>query len=132
MRATGSPFQAKSSQEQKEQWIWWQCQHPAGQRETDLTAAGHGAAGGRSAASERPARTGRAADACTGAADAPSAVRRHHAAHESRSGANGRFYILRHQHARLVRQVIRIEIRILQRNPPRVKILQPRCADALQ
>lgn len=26
MRAAGSPFQAKSSQEQKEQWIWWQCQ----------------------------------------------------------------------------------------------------------
>lgn len=25
-RAAGSPFQAKSSQEQKEQWIWWQCQ----------------------------------------------------------------------------------------------------------
>ena len=24
MRAAGSPFQAKSSQEQKEQWIWWQ------------------------------------------------------------------------------------------------------------
>ena len=23
MRAAGSPFQAKSSQEQKEQWIWW-------------------------------------------------------------------------------------------------------------
>ena len=119
MRATGSPFQAKSSQEQKEQWIWWQCQ-----RDT--------AAGGRSAASERPARTGRAADARTGAADAPSAVRRHHAAHEGRSGANRRVYILRHQHARLVRQVIRIEIRILQRNPPCVKILQPRCADALQ
>ena len=26
MRAAGSPFQAKSSQEQKKQWIWWQCQ----------------------------------------------------------------------------------------------------------
>lgn len=25
-----SPFSAKSSQEQKEQWIWWQCQQPAG------------------------------------------------------------------------------------------------------
>ena len=24
-----SPFTAKSSQEQKEQWIWWQCQQPA-------------------------------------------------------------------------------------------------------
>lgn len=28
--ATVSPFTAKSSQEQKEQWIWWQCQQPAG------------------------------------------------------------------------------------------------------
>ena len=35
------------------------------------------------------------------------------------------------QHAR-GQQVIRIEIRIFQRNPPRVKILQPLCADALQ
>ena len=34
-----SPFAALSPQEQKEQWIGWQCQHPAGQRETDLTAA---------------------------------------------------------------------------------------------
>ena len=24
-----SPFAALSPQEQKEQWIWWQCQHPA-------------------------------------------------------------------------------------------------------
>ena len=30
MRAAGSPFQAKSSQEQKEQWIWWQCQRDTG------------------------------------------------------------------------------------------------------
>lgn len=29
MREAGSPFQAKSSQEQKEQWIWWQCQRDA-------------------------------------------------------------------------------------------------------
>lgn len=28
--AAVSPFAAKSSQEQKEQWIWWQCQQPAG------------------------------------------------------------------------------------------------------
>ena len=28
--ATVSPFTAKSRQEQKEQWIWWQCQQPAG------------------------------------------------------------------------------------------------------
>ncbi len=34
-----SPFAALSPQEQKEQWIWWQCQHPAGLQETDLTAA---------------------------------------------------------------------------------------------
>ena len=115
MRAAGSPFQAKSSQEQKEQWIWWQCQ-----RDT-VPPEDHAAVLDICAA-----------DARTGAADAPSAVRRHHAAHEGRSGANRRVYILRHQHARLVRQVIRIEIRILQRNPPRVKILQPRCADALQ
>lgn len=27
--AAVSPFAAKSSQEQKEQWIWWQCQQPA-------------------------------------------------------------------------------------------------------
>lgn len=27
--AAVSPFTAKSSQEQKEQWIWWQCQQPA-------------------------------------------------------------------------------------------------------
>lgn len=27
--AVVSPFSAKSSQEQKEQWIWWQCQQPA-------------------------------------------------------------------------------------------------------
>lgn len=27
--ATVSPFTARSSQEQKEQWIWWQCQQPA-------------------------------------------------------------------------------------------------------
>lgn len=33
-----SPFAALSPQEQKEQWIWWQCQHPAGVQETDLTA----------------------------------------------------------------------------------------------
>ena len=116
MRAAGSPFQAKSSQEQKEQWIWWQCQRDTVPPEEEAP----------------PVNVLPAADAHTGAADAPSAVRRHHAAHEGRSGANRRVYILRHQHARLVRQVIRIEIRILQRNPPRVKILQPRCADALQ
>lgn len=28
--AAVSPFTARSSQEQKEQWIWWQCQQPAG------------------------------------------------------------------------------------------------------
>ncbi len=27
--AAVSPFAAKSSQEQKEQWIWWQCQRDA-------------------------------------------------------------------------------------------------------
>lgn len=27
--AAVSPFAAKSSQEQKEQWIWWQCQQDA-------------------------------------------------------------------------------------------------------
>ncbi|MCH5285881.1 MAG: hypothetical protein J1E43_00495 [Christensenellaceae bacterium] len=27
--ATVSPFTARSSQEQKEQWIWWQCQQTA-------------------------------------------------------------------------------------------------------
>lgn len=27
--ATVSPFTAKNSQEQKEQWIWWQCQQIA-------------------------------------------------------------------------------------------------------
>ena len=27
--AAVSPFTAKSSQEQKEQWIWWQCQQTA-------------------------------------------------------------------------------------------------------
>ena len=27
--AAVSPFTARSSQEQKEQWIWWQCQQPA-------------------------------------------------------------------------------------------------------
>lgn len=27
--AATSPFAAKSSQEQKEQWIWWQCQQDA-------------------------------------------------------------------------------------------------------
>lgn len=26
---SGSPFQAKNSQAQKEQWIWWQCQRDA-------------------------------------------------------------------------------------------------------
>lgn len=28
---TSSPFAALSPQEQKEQWIWWQCQHPTEQ-----------------------------------------------------------------------------------------------------
>lgn len=37
--AKTSPFAALTPQEQKEQWIWWQCQHPAGIQETDLTAA---------------------------------------------------------------------------------------------
>lgn len=34
-----SPFAALSPQEQKEQWIWWQCQHPAGVQEADVISA---------------------------------------------------------------------------------------------
>ena len=36
--AKASPFAALSPQEQKEQWIWWQCQRPARQRQADLAA----------------------------------------------------------------------------------------------
>ena len=34
--AHASPFAALSPQEQKEQWIWWQCQHPAAVQEKPL------------------------------------------------------------------------------------------------
>ena len=42
--AAVSPFTAKTSQEQKDQWIWWQCQQIAAVPVEDRTISGNKAA----------------------------------------------------------------------------------------